>query len=259
MKEIKKYLESRIGDYSFYFEDLDGGYIYGYNENVPMISAGCIKLPIAMAILKESEIGNISLNDKLSVSIDDKVSGNGIIHEFEEKEYSLIELLIAMLIQSDNTATNKLVDLVGMSKINSIFKEMDLKSTKLNRRVEKEKDVDSRIQNITSSYDLCLCWKHLYNSSYLNKKNSSWVIRIMKKQQMKNKLAFYMGEEIKENIANKTGDLSGVENDTSFIQVPKGNFAFTMMSKGVPNDVYGIVTLAKSGKMMWDMIINSWN
>ena len=34
MKEIKRYLESRIGKYSFFFEDLESGFIYGYNENV---------------------------------------------------------------------------------------------------------------------------------------------------------------------------------------------------------------------------------
>ena len=40
MKEIKKYLESRIGNYSFFFEDLKSGFVYGYNENVQMVSAG---------------------------------------------------------------------------------------------------------------------------------------------------------------------------------------------------------------------------
>ena len=51
MKEIKKDLESRIGKYSFFFEDLKSGYVYGYNENVPMIAAGCMKLPIAVSLI----------------------------------------------------------------------------------------------------------------------------------------------------------------------------------------------------------------
>ena len=52
MKEIKKYLESRIGKYSFFFEDLKSGYVYGYNENVSMTAAGCMKLPIAVSLIK---------------------------------------------------------------------------------------------------------------------------------------------------------------------------------------------------------------
>ena len=49
MKEIKKYLETRIGTYAFFFEDLQSGFCYGYNENVQMTSAGCMKLPIAVS------------------------------------------------------------------------------------------------------------------------------------------------------------------------------------------------------------------
>ncbi|MBU5590450.1 class A beta-lactamase-related serine hydrolase [Clostridium sp. MSJ-4] len=259
MKEIKKYLESRIGQHSFYFEDLEGGYVYGYNENVQMISAGCMKLPIAIAILKEAENGKFDLKDKVTVFREDKVSGTGIIHEFGEREYNLSELLIAMLIQSDNTAANKLIDMIGMPRINELFQEMSLKNTVINRKILEEKDVKNVVQNITSSYDLCLCWKHLYKHSYLNEEHSKMVIDILKRQQMKNKVAFYIPEDIKKGMANKTGDLSGVENDTALIQISKGNFAFTVMSQGIPNNVYGNITLAKCGKMMWDMLINSWN
>ena len=52
MKEIKRYLESRIGTYAFFFEDLESGFTFGYNENVQMTSAGCMKLPIAVSLIK---------------------------------------------------------------------------------------------------------------------------------------------------------------------------------------------------------------
>ena len=63
MKEIKKYLESRIGDYSFFFEDLKSGYTYGYNENVQMVAAGCMKLPIAVSLIKAVEEGKTDSGD----------------------------------------------------------------------------------------------------------------------------------------------------------------------------------------------------
>jgi beta-lactamase class A len=51
----------------------------------------------------------------------------------------------------------------------------------------------------------------------------------------------------------------GVENDTELITLPKGNFSFTVLSTGIPNSVYGTVTLAKCGKMMWDEVMNNWH
>jgi beta-lactamase class A len=258
MKEIKKYLESRIGTYSFFFEDLESGFSYGYNENVQIISAGCMKLPIAVSVIKHIEDENGSFLDKIRIEEEDKVYGTGILHEFDNREYTLFELLIAMLIQSDNTATNKLIDIVGMDKINEDIAAQGLKNTKLNRKTSDERAANNCIENITSALDLSMIWKHLYNRSFLNEKDSMMLIDVLQRQQMKNKLALYIPDDLKYEISSKTGDKSNVENDTALIHTQKGTFTFTVLSMGIPNSVYGTVTLAKSGKMMWDNIMSNF-
>ena len=67
MNCIKKYLETREGRYSFYFEDLRSGYSYGYNENVSMTAAGCMKLPIAISLIKAKEDKKVNFMDKIKV------------------------------------------------------------------------------------------------------------------------------------------------------------------------------------------------
>lgn len=259
MKEIKRYLESRIGTYGFFFEDLKSGYVYGYNENVSMTAAGCMKLPIAMSLIKAVEDKKIDFLDKINISGPDKVYGTGIIHEFNDREYTVFELLVIMLIQSDNTAANKIIDLVGMEKINEDIKEMGLRGTRLNRKTTDERYKSTEIENTTTPYDLSRIWKHLFNGTFLSKENSQMLVDILRRQQIKNKLALYIPDDLKVEISSKTGDKKAVENDTELIQIPKGTFAFTVMSMGIPNSVYGTVTLAKCGKMMWDEITNNWN
>ena len=156
MKSIKRYLETRIGTYSFYFEDLESGFVYGYNENVTMIAAGCMKLPIAVSLIKAVEDGKLDFMTKIPISGKDKVYGKGIIHEFSERDYTIFELLVAMLIQSDNTAANKIIDLVGMDNINQDIKTLGLLNTKLNRKTSDEVSPKTDVENITSSYDLSL-------------------------------------------------------------------------------------------------------
>lgn len=259
MKEIKKYLESRIGTYGFFFEDLKSGYIYGYNENVQMVAAGCMKLPIAVSLIKAVEDKKIDFLDKIRIDGKDKVFGTGIIHEFNEREYTVFELLVAMLIQSDNTAANKIIDIVGMDKINKSIEEMGLKNTILNRKTTDERKVKNEVENITCALDLAKIWRHLYNGTYLSKENSQMLIDILTRQQIKNKLALYIPDDLKYEISSKTGDKNGVENDTELIRLSKGNFTFTLLSMGIPNSVYGTVTLAKCGKMMWDNVMNNWH
>ncbi|MBE6054016.1 MAG: serine hydrolase [Clostridium sartagoforme] len=259
MKEIKKYLESRIGTYGFFFEDLKSGYIYGYNENVKMTAAGCMKLPIAVSLIKAEEDKKINFLDKIKIDSKDKVYGTGIIHEFNEREYTIFELLVAMLIQSDNTAANKIIEIVGMENINNDIRSMGLKNTVLNRKTTDERNSKDEVENITSAYDLAKIWRNLYDGTFLSKENSQMLIDILTRQQIKNKLALYIPDDLKYEISSKTGDKNGVENDTELIRLSKGNFSFTVLSMGIPNSVYGTVTLAKCGKMMWDEVMNNWH
>ena len=60
--------------------------------------------------------------DKIKSVKEDKVYGTGIIHEFDDRDYTIFELLVVMLIQSDNTAANKIIDIVGMDNINEDIK-----------------------------------------------------------------------------------------------------------------------------------------
>lgn len=259
MKEIKKYLESRIGTYGFFFEDLNSGFVYGYNENVQMVAAGCMKLPVAMALIKDVELGKVTFMDKIRIDGADKVYGTGIIHEFDARDYTIFELLVAMLIQSDNTAANKIIDIVGMERINDYLKEMGLKNTVLNRKTADERKEKPKVENLTTAKDLSMAWKILYDATFLSKENSTMLIDILRRQQIKNKLALYIPDDLKYEISSKTGDKPGVENDTALIQLSKGSFTFTVLSMSIPNSVYGTVTLAKSGKMMWDDIMNNWH
>jgi beta-lactamase class A len=259
MKEVKRYLDSRIGEYSFYFEDLNSGYVYAHNENVVMTAAGCIKLPIAMSLLKCIEKGELALNDKINITEKDMVYGKGIIHEFSEREYSVSELMVAMLIQGDNTAANKIIDIVGIERINLDIQNLNLLNTKLNRKTMDERMKKSDVENLSTSKDLSKCWKSLYNASFLNKENSRILIEILKRQQIKNKIAFYLPESEKLNLASKSGHSDSIENDTSLLLTKKGCFIFTVMSKDLPNNVYGEVTITRMGKMMWDIINTNWN
>lgn len=259
MKEIKKYLESRIGKYSFFFEDLKSGYVYGYNENVSMTAAGCMKLPIAVSLIKAVEDKKVDFMDKIKIETSDKVYGTGIIHEFNEREYTVFELMVIMLIQSDNTAANKIIDIVGMEQINEDIRTMGLKNTRLNRKTNDERTAITDVENITTAYDLSKIWKHLSNGTFLNKYNGQMLIDILRRQQIKNKLALYIPDDLKIEISSKTGDKKGIENDTEYLELPKGKFVFTILSQDIPNSVYGTVSLAKCGKMMWDDVMNNWH
>ena len=259
MKVIKRYLDNRLGEYSFYFEDINSKYTFSINENVKMISASCIKVPIAMVLLKKVENGDLDLNSKILVSKEEMVDGAGIIHEFSPREYSINELLTVMLVQSDNTATNKIIDLLEMDEISKEFENLALTNTKLNRKMRDEVARESGHENYSSSFDLSMCFKVLYKNTYLSLENSNYLLDILRRQQIRDKIPFYIPEKYWPLIANKTGSLEFVENDTCYMSIPKGDFIFTVMSQKLPSNVYGIATISRIGEIIWDILDKSWN
>ncbi len=247
MKEIKKYLdEEREGTYSFVFEDLDGEYVYKYNEDKQMTSAGLMKLIFAVAFLKRVEAGDYSMDEFISIKEEDKKPGSGILREFIERNYTIRELITVMLVEGDNTATFKLMKLMGSEKINSTFDEMGLKNTVLSG--------DPGVkENLTTAQDLATVLRMLYKHSYLSEENSEYLIDLLR-QRVKSRIAFYLDFKERFKFASKTGNSQGIEHEAAIINAPNGNYIFTIMSSDIPNSVYGIVTLAKAGMMVWDTI-----
>ena len=163
-----------------------------------------------------------------------------------------------MLIQSDNTAANKIIDLVTKERINEIFLDMGLENTKLMRKTSDELSPNGQDENYSTSYELSKCYKMLYSSSYLNKEHSDMLLKILRRQQRRDKIPFYIPKNEWHNIANKAGRLDKIEADSSLLTVDKGNFIFTVMSSDLPNNVYGITTISRISKMMWDIIEMNW-
>ena len=67
------------------------------------------------------------------------------------------------------------------------------------------------------------------------------LIDILRRQQIKNKLALYIPDDLKIEISSKTGDKKGVENDTAYLELPKGNICIYCFISRIPNSVYGTV------------------
>lgn len=251
MKDVKKYLdEDREGRYGFYFGDLDGEYVYKYNDEVKMVSAGTMKLLVATVMMKKVEEGKFSLDELILVTEKDRKPGSGILREFIERSYTVKELIIAMLTIGDNTATAKLMNLIGRDELNKALMDMDLKNTHLS-------DVPGSDENTTTAGDLAKVISHLYHNTYLNKADSEMLLEILRAR-VQSKMAFYLDYDLRKNIASKTGNAEGMEHEVALINTDNGNFVFSLMSSELPNNVYGMISLAKAGMMVWDSIKSDW-
>ena len=96
-----------------YAKNLDTGATYGIRENEKVRTASTIKLPILVAVHAAVEAGKLNWTDKIPLTDADKVSGSGVLLEFSSgQSFPLRDLCNLMIVVSDNTTTNLVLDRV---------------------------------------------------------------------------------------------------------------------------------------------------
>jgi beta-lactamase class A len=111
---------------------ITGGSSYILNAGKTMRSASLIKLPILTCALEKVARGELSLEQRHVLKTDEVAGGAGILHTLQDGlPLTLYDLLTFMIIVSDNTATNMVIDLCGQDAINAYMQNLGLTQTKL--------------------------------------------------------------------------------------------------------------------------------
>jgi beta-lactamase class A len=223
------------------------------NADSPYRSASVIKVPIIYELYRRAERGQIDLSTVRQVSKYNICPGGGVINALHGKlEFTIEDLATLMIIVSDNSATNELIDIVGMSDVNSTMEELGLKHTALRRKMlgEAGGDVPFEKDNITSPRD-CICLlKEIYSGSHLiSRSTSPRILDVMKQQKLSYKLPRYLPRGTQ--VASKGGTVRGVSNDVAifYLETP---LAIAVMCNDLKYDGYATDVIAQMGQVIFD-------
>ncbi|MFJ5761354.1 serine hydrolase [Neobacillus sp. NPDC093182] len=177
-------------------------------------SASLIKIPILLSVLLAYHKGDIDIQQQIMISHENKVGGSGVLQALSNGlTLSVKDLMTLMIIVSDNTATNILIDLLGMEAINATFKGMGLEQTKLNRKMMDFAAIKQGKDNQTNPEEMIHCLKLVNQFNEHFKINGLNIAKdMLKHQQYREKLPALVDED-KIIVFNKTGELSNVEHD----------------------------------------------
>ncbi|WP_224653647.1 serine hydrolase, partial [Escherichia coli] len=116
-------------------EDVNEGTLFSINGDECFYAASIIKVPIMAAVFAAAEKGVVRLGERLPLRRDDIVGGSGVLQFMSPGiELPIYDLLTLMIIQSDNTATNMLIDLIGMETIQAFLKELGMERSEIHHK-----------------------------------------------------------------------------------------------------------------------------
>ncbi|HEX9653316.1 MAG TPA: serine hydrolase, partial [bacterium] len=158
----------------------------------------------------------IKLADKLWVGRSYQVGGSGILGELGdgESQFSIRDLCILMIVLSDNTATNMLIDLVGMENVNRTLVALGLNHTKLRRKMMDSAARARGDENISTPHEANRIMEILYKGEFISRDVCEQMLDILKKPKAG---AINAAAPESVPVAFKSGDLPGVATEWAIV------------------------------------------
>lgn len=250
--KILEVIGNRKDDVSVVVKDLKTkNWLIKLNEYKVFPAASTIKIPIMLQLLRKVETGEISLNQIVGIKREDRVDFS-IISELEVKEYSILDLITLMIIISDNTATNVLIDLIGYNSINDLLKKLGFVNTKLKRKMMDFEAINMGHRNNTTPIEMAMILLDISNSITL-KEHSQLALDIMKRQLHRDVLPRYLPD--KTVIANKTGQLDGLNHDIGIVYLENRSYLIGVFTENAKNNLENKRLIGSISKLVFDYFI----
>jgi beta-lactamase class A len=225
----------------------DGKFLIRGEQVVP--AASTIKVPILAAALKEVGSGRLQLERPISIPAR-RTGGSGVLQALPGLvSLTLADLLTLMVIVSDNTATNVIIELLGMDHINAFCTEQGLEGTVLRRRMMDAEASGRGIDNTTTALDQARLLEAVAGRSLLAEPLRMFAMRTLAAQQFTDALPSLLPDGIE--VAHKTGELPAVRHDVGIITAANGRRAVvsvlvTGLTGGLNSTLAGEVSSAES-------------
>jgi beta-lactamase class A len=242
-------LRARIADFpatvSLYAKNLDTGVAVGIRESDPVRTASTIKLPILCALFDAVAKGKAKWTDTLTVVAAEKSSGSGVIaSEFSDGvQLPLRDVANLMIVLSDNTATNLVLDRLTTDAVNAYLDSIGIKTTRSMRKIlgagpaagysEAGKLSENRKYGIgvSTPHDMVAILEKLERGEIVSPAASKEILAILGRCQDGNGIRRRMGAL---KVANKTGALDALRADLGIVYSPAGRIAMSITVDGMP-------------------------
>ncbi len=199
-----------------------------FNAQRPFPAASTIKVYVLQALLERVAAGTSSLSDEVVLSASDQVSGSGVLKALScDRPYTVLDLATLMIIVSDNTATNLLIELVGVGEVNASMRRNGWLDSALSGKLQlsAQPPGTKRVPSRTTPADLADYFARLWLGELLPSELTE-VAKTIYRQQQYGELGRFLdydsySAEVGEapwRIASKSGSIRGVRNDAGVIE-----------------------------------------
>ena len=223
------------GDVSLWHMDLTTGAVHGYNEKMPLVAASVIKLFIMAEAFRRFDDGSMAMDEEFVITPDvKKPSCGALTYMHDGLRVTAMDLVVLMIILSDNTATNMLINRLGIENINDMIKNViGAEGCALNRLLFDSEASRRGIQNYITAEGVGKMLKMVWDRRLVSPAASEKMLSIMLDQRLNGKIPFFLDCD----VAHKTGEDDGTTHDAAIV-LTKNPFILVMLSNNTDVPAY---------------------
>jgi beta-lactamase class A len=209
--------------------DLSTGQKYLLHADEVMPTASSIKIAILAELFRQAQQGKVKLTDFYTLQPSDMVGGSGITSVLTPgmTRLTLRDVAGLMISVSDNSAANVIIDRIGMDHVNALLDSWGLTRTRLRRKMMDLKAATEGKENVATPREMALLLENLYRGKVLNTQMTDSFFSLLSVHKES-----YIPRNLPEDVrvANKSGELEGVRNDSGIVFAGKRPYVISVMT-----------------------------
>lgn len=245
-QQIKNIVSSFRGKVSLYAKNLDTGETYALNADERVRTASTIKIAVMIEAFARVAEGKAKWTDEVLLTKEKKVSGSGILGELSDGlRLTLRDAVNLMMILSDNTATNLVLDVLTTDAVNGRMESLGFKQIKINRKVMSGgesaagKDPENKKYGLgfATPHEMVLVMEKLERGEIVSPAVSKEMIDLMKREQGRYAIGRSQWDL---PMASKYGALDRLRSAVGIVYSKKGKIAMSISCDDMPEIMWSV-------------------
>ena len=245
-QQVKTAVSSFKGKVSLFAKNLDTGETYALNPDERVRTASTIKIAVMIEAYARVAEGKIKWTDEVVLTKDKRVSGSGILTELSDGlRLTLRDAVNLMMILSDNTATNLVLDVLTTDAVNARMESLGFKNIKIMRRVGSGgesaagKDPENKKYGLgmATPREMVLVMEKLERGEIITPAVSKEMIDLMKREQGRNAIGRSLWNV---PMASKYGALDRLRSAIAILYTKNGRIAMAISCDDMPETMWSV-------------------
>ena len=226
-------LRKRLADFEgvagLHLRERAGNRIIDINGSEVFPTASSIKINLLAALVELHARGEIDLDERVEVGPDSSVPGSGVIAYLQQStKICWWDVAILMIIASDNTATNMVIDRVGMERMRDFNARWGLSSTVVDRKMQDYEAIAADRENLSTPKEMVEILSLIGSGEGFSEGVSEMCIEILQKPK-KGPMTAALPKGTR--VANKPGGMDKVRCDAGIVYLERRPYILAVMTK----------------------------